>query len=302
MSESSFFVPYVHFEQIPIKNLVSNQEYQRNLSQSHIDRAVANFDPYQINPVKVSRRDGINHVFNGQHTIEIVARASGSRETPVWCMIYDELSYELEAHIFANQQKYVKNLLPYEVFKANLEAGNDDQLIIQGLVESYGMSIGLAKAPGTIVAVATLEQIYFKLGFHGLSRVLRLIIGAWEGDMNSFSANMLNAVAKMVSAYWKEMDDDLFKEKVGAASIKQLTRTAKERRPGCMGLAEAMVLEYNGKKKNNAYRLSINKLYAKESSIIKKVDGIQDYMLRDEASAMFDAGAGFYPEESGENL
>jgi len=302
MSESSFFVPNVHFEQIPIKNLVSNQEYQRNLSQSHIDRAVANFDPYQINPVKVSRRDGINHVFNGQHTIEIVARASGSRETPVWCMIYDELSYELEAHIFANQQKYVKNLLPYEVFKANLEAGNDDQLIIQGLVESYGMSIGLAKAPGTIVAVATLEQIYFKLGFHGLSRVLRLIIGAWEGDMNSFSANMLNAVAKMVSAYWKEMDDDLFKEKVGAASIKQLTRTAKERRPGCMGLAEAMVLEYNGKKKNNAYRLSINKLYAKESSIIKKVDGIQDYMLRDEASAMFDAGAGFYPDESGDNL
>ena len=27
----SQFVPNVHFEQIPIKNLVSNQEYQRNL-------------------------------------------------------------------------------------------------------------------------------------------------------------------------------------------------------------------------------------------------------------------------------
>jgi len=294
MSESSFFVPNVHFEQIPIKNLVSNQEYQRNLSQTHIARAVANFDPYQINPVKVSRRDGINHVFNGQHTIEIVARASGSRDTPVWCMIYDDLSYELEAHIFANQQKYVKNLLPYEVFKANLEAGNDDQLIIQGLVESYGMAIGMKKAPGTIVAVSTLEQIYFKLGFHGLSRVLRLIIGAWEGDMNSFSANMLNAVAKMVSVYGNALDDDLFKEKVGAASLKQLTRTAKERRPGCMGLAEAMVLEYNGKKKNNAYKLSINKLYAKESAIIKKVDGIQDDMLRDEASAFFGEES-FYP-------
>ena len=296
MSEYSFFVPSVHFEQIPIKNLVSNQEYQRNLSQTHIARAVANFDPYQINPVKVSRRDGINHVFNGQHTIEIVARASGSRDTPVWCMIYDDLSYELEAHIFANQQKYVKNLLPYEVFKANLEAGNDDQLIIQGLVESYGMTIGLKKAPGTILAVSTLEQIYYKIGFHGLSRVLRLIIGAWEGDVKSFSANMLNAVAKMVSAYGKELDDDLFKEKVGAASLKQLTRTAKERRPGCMGLAEAMVLEYNGKKKNNAYKLSINKLYAKESAIIKKVDGIQDDMLRDEASAFFGEEP-FYPME-----
>ena len=70
---------------------------------------------------KVSRRDGVNYVFNGQHTIEIVALVSGSRDTPVWCMIYDELVYEHEADIFANQQKFVKRLSPYEVFTANLE-------------------------------------------------------------------------------------------------------------------------------------------------------------------------------------
>lgn len=55
-------------------------------------------------PVKVSRRDGINYVFNGQHTIEIVALVSGSRDTPVWCMIYDELCYEHEADIFASDE------------------------------------------------------------------------------------------------------------------------------------------------------------------------------------------------------
>ena len=92
MNEYSKYVPNVHFEQIPIKNLVSNQEYQRNLSLHHISMAAKNFDLYQINPVKVSRRDGINYVFNGQHTIEIVAQVSGSRETPVWCMIYDDLT------------------------------------------------------------------------------------------------------------------------------------------------------------------------------------------------------------------
>lgn len=128
MEDHSVFVPNVHFEKIPIKNLVSNQKYQRNLSKAHIANAAANFDPYQINPVKVSRRDGVNYVFNGQHTIEIVALVSGSRDTPVWCMIYDELVYEHEADIFANQQKFVKRLSPYEVFTANLEAGNDDQL------------------------------------------------------------------------------------------------------------------------------------------------------------------------------
>ena len=133
------FVPDVHYELIPIKNLVSNQEYQRNLSARHVKRAAEHFDLYQINPVKVSRRDGINYVFNGQHTIEIIALVSGSRETPVWCMIYDDLVYAHEADIFANQQKYVKPLLPYEIFMANVEAGNDKQLIIKELVESYSL-------------------------------------------------------------------------------------------------------------------------------------------------------------------
>ena len=66
MTDYKDFVPNVHFELIPIKNLVSNQEYQRNLSDLHVKRAAENFDLYQINPVKVSRRDGVNYVFNGQ--------------------------------------------------------------------------------------------------------------------------------------------------------------------------------------------------------------------------------------------
>ena len=46
---------------------MSNQVYQRPLSEGHIISAVKDFDVYQINPVKVSRRNGINYVFDGQH-------------------------------------------------------------------------------------------------------------------------------------------------------------------------------------------------------------------------------------------
>ena len=35
MDDYSAYVPNVRFELIPIKNLVSNQEYQRRLSQGH---------------------------------------------------------------------------------------------------------------------------------------------------------------------------------------------------------------------------------------------------------------------------
>lgn len=267
MSFFDQFVPNVYFEKIPIKNLVSNQDYQRNLSQSHIEKAAENFDLYQINPVKVSRRDGINYVFNGQHTIEIVARVSGSRETPVWCMIYDDLSYSHEADIFANQMKFVKPLAPYEVFMANIEAGNQEQLLINQLITSYGLTVGNKRAPGIICAISSVESIYQKYGLQTLSRVLRLIIGTWEGDMYSFSANILNAVTKLVVVYKSNLNDETFIEKLGKMSIKALTRIAKERRSGSMGFAEAMVIEYNGKKKNSSHRLNIRLLYDKDVAL-----------------------------------
>lgn len=276
MQDYSSYVPNVHFELIPINNLVSNQKYQRNLSQKHITQTAANFDLFQINPVKVSRRDGINYVFNGQHTIEIVALVSGSRDTPVWCMVYDELNYEHEADIFANQMKYVKALNPYEVFMANIEAGNDDQLLIRDLVESYGLTIGRQRAPGCIVAVSTLESIYKKYGYPVLDRTLRLCIGAWEGDVNSFGANMMNAVAKLINTYGDTLNDQVFKEKLGAISVKTLSRTAKERRPGSLGFAEAMVLEYNGRKKTGLHRLLMSKLYERERPLFKGLDDDTD--------------------------
>ena len=189
----------------------------------------------------------------------------------MWCMIYDDLNYEHEANIFANQMKYVKTLQPLEVFKANLEAGSDDQLIIRDLVESYGLTIGNKKQHGTICCIATLESIYTKYGYQVLNRILRLIISTWEGDINSFSANIFNALTKLVVTFGDSLNDEIFKEKVGNVSVKQLVRMAKERRSGSMGVAEAMLIEYNGKRKNPAGRLPINKLYAKDAAFFPEL-------------------------------
>lgn len=272
------FVPNVHFELVPIKNLVSNQEYQRSLSPTHVERAAAEFDIYQINPVKVSRRNGINYVFNGQHTIEIVASVSGSRDTPVWCMIYDELSYEREADIFANQMRFVKRLQPYEIFKANIEAENHDQMMVHSLLNSYHLTVGQKRRPGVICAIATVEAIYQKYGRAVLDRVLRLIVGTWEGDINSFSANILNAVAKLVVTYQNSLDDEFFMERIGRVSVKQVTRMAKDRHPGSMGFVEAMLIEYNGKRKNPAGKLLLSKLRARDPA---QLDGTEEDVARE---------------------
>ena len=165
----------------------------------------------------------------------------------------------------------MKSLVPFEVFTANIEAGNNTQLMIRDLIESYGLTIGKARGHGVVCAISTVEAIYNKYGYHTLSRTLRLIIGAWEGDPNSLSANMLNAVAKLVVVYGDALNDEVFKDKVGAVSLKQLIRVAKDRRNGSSGYAEAMLLEYNGKKKGGN-RLGLNKLYARNNILFTDYD------------------------------
>ena len=272
MNELNPYVPNVHFEQIAIKNLVSNQEYQRNLSIKHVQKAAANFDLYQINPVKVSKRDGLNYVFNGQHTIEIVALISGSRDTPVWCMVYDDLEYQQEADIFANQMKYTKPLLPYEIFMANIEAGSNKHILIQTLVESYDLQITSSAHPGSICAVATLESIYDRYGYHTLDRTLRLIIRTWEGAPLSFTTNMLNGVSRLINCFNEELKDDLFKERLGRLSVKEVSRTARDRRAGSLGFAEALLLFYNKKSHNP---LGLEKLYTNKTKRVKMLEAEQ---------------------------
>ena len=62
-------------------------------------------------------------------------------------------------------------------------------------------------------------------------------------------------------AYGSELDEDIFKEKLGRCSIRELTRSAAERSNGSLGFAEAMISIYNKRLK---VPLHISKLYNKK--------------------------------------
>ena len=54
-TDYSAYVPDVIFEKIPIKNLVSCQDYQRSLSESQILKIVREFDLYLNCPPTIDR-------------------------------------------------------------------------------------------------------------------------------------------------------------------------------------------------------------------------------------------------------
>ena len=258
MDNLNKYVPNVSFELIPISELVSSQEYQRRLSRRHIERMVENFNILQVNPVKVSRRNGLNYVTNGQHTIETIAAVSGSRETLVWCMVSEGLTYKQEAEIFAQQQEYTKSLSPFEIFTAHIQADSDKHIIIKDLVEQCGLRIQRSTGNGCVCAVSALTEIFDKGGYEGLERTLRLIVKTWEGDSNSLKSCMLKGVALLLFTFGESLQDDLFAERLGSISAREIARTARERSGGTIGYSETMLLLYNKKKKST---LSMTRLY-----------------------------------------
>lgn len=65
------------------------------------------------------------------------------------------------------------------------------------------------------------------------------------------SGGMLRGIALLLDSFGQNMKDDIFKEKVGAYSARDVSRTAKERRKGSMGFAEAMLIAYNKNRKTS---------------------------------------------------
>ena len=268
------FVPDVHFELIPIKDLVSNQQYQRKLSLRHVDNAAAEFNVYEINPVKVSRRDGINYVFDGQHTAEIVAKESDSRDTPVWCMVYDGLDYKLEAYVFANQNKFARTLTPYEIFMANVEAEEETELTIKALAESYSLTItNKSKTKGGLCAISALEFIFRKYGYHILDQTLYITVSTWEGDPVSLCATILKGIARLLDCYGESLRADLFVERLSRVPVKEIIRSARERNNGSLGYAEALLTYYN---KKTRYPLRWSKLYKNASDVDVEDEDVED--------------------------
>ncbi len=109
-------------------------------------------------------------------------------------------------------------------------------------------------------------QRYCKYGYDILQLCLRLCIATWEGDVDSLTSNILRGITRLIVAYEDSLKNDMFVEKVGRSSPREIGRIAKERKTGSMGYAKAMLTLYNKKSSANG-TLKWAKLYENKQII-----------------------------------
>ena len=123
--------------------LETDTSYQRRIDDKRVERIVENFDPRLVNPVKVSFRDGHYYVFDGAHTLAALKQVHKFDNFMVDCMLFQGLTYEDEAYLFALQRGESKEVAMAARLKALLKSNDESAADLRRRL-LYGLNIDIA--------------------------------------------------------------------------------------------------------------------------------------------------------------
>lgn len=205
------FTPQI--ERIPLYKLHVDHGYQRTIKQHRIRKIIKNFDWLNFDPLFVSIRvdgpdSGKHFVVDGQHRYVAAKEVHGDlQEVPALIV---PLTYEEEAKRFAQQDENKLRVSSQDLFRARLESGDADALILKMMVERNGFAIGLFNGPKgkrTITAVSTLNSIYTGYSPQILERTLQIVGEAWGHLPECSDAKILSGMAHFLY-HFPIVDDD----------------------------------------------------------------------------------------------
>lgn len=187
--------PY-EFAVVPLRSLFVDATYQRPLSRFH-KRIVEALEPALVGTLIVNKRSDrgpANHaVIDGQTRLAALMQL-GHVNAP--CLVYQGLSLEEEAALFARFQSERRNVTAVQRFKAALVAGEERAIGIQLAADSAGFVIDAHNNYGnSLVAVKALEEVYDRHGLYHVAQVLETIAAAWQHRRRGQSQEMLRGLS-----------------------------------------------------------------------------------------------------------
>ena len=220
---------YVEPKLLPSNIIELPSQYQRRIDMNHVQEIVDNFNRAILNPIKVSHRDGKYWAFDGGHSFTALKQINAEKVVfMVECRVYENLSFEEEAELFALQSGSVRKV-PVKYKMNALVLGNNKQTMdLVSATEAAGFTLGITEHPeGAIEAIEKACQLYQKYGADLYTDALNLIKETWNGRKESLTANMMGGVMLFLSKYKDTFLRQRFVKKLSVHPLQELKRNAR---------------------------------------------------------------------------
>lgn len=149
------------FAVVALDELHIDESYQRSL-QNHVKIIARDWNPTKCDPLKINFSDDGNfYVWDGQYRLE-AAKLRGIKY--LLCDITMGLSQDQEAALFGCQGVGIKKPDPYDIFKANVCAGEEIDTAIKNMCHNYDLLVNRNNKKAGNLSCLTLARDIFKRG------------------------------------------------------------------------------------------------------------------------------------------
>ncbi len=189
---------------------VPRRDYQRDKEDEKVSEIVADWDERVANEPKVSYRDGQYFVFDGQHTVLAREAMNNRQKVPILCKVYEGLTAQEEALLFAKQTGRSSKPSSGEVLKANVFGRDPHTLAFVRATESVGLILDHTRTryERHLACVNTAKHAYSVFGEKIYVEALKIIVDAWNGISDSLRFEIVKAVTEFVNLYYDDYNHE----------------------------------------------------------------------------------------------
>lgn len=195
------------FRAVKNTSIIATSKYLHQPTTLEVENMIKHFDARQVDPLKVVRKGAMYELIDGVKTYTVLCelhKRLGIAEFDIMCRVYDTLTEEDCARVYAKQDEQHANLpMGYKI--RALEVAQDPEVLefLDKTRES-----GFETKPGDsrprhgyIAAICTAFGVFQNIGAQAYLRMLKIIHKTWAGEKWSVTKHMLTGMSGFLKTH-----------------------------------------------------------------------------------------------------
>lgn len=170
---------------VPVSKIFWDARYGRPPRQRFVDKLASEWDRGRVGVLYLSlRSSGMYAALDGMQRRLACEKAEGP-DAVLPARVWIDQTVEQEAELFRAFNQDRRPLLPGDIFRAKLAAGDIAALATRRIIEANGFHVGMSAGGqqgwNVVTAIRTVESIYADCEGEGLTEIIQVLRAVWQG-------------------------------------------------------------------------------------------------------------------------